>query len=158
MQFRRLPTQIPSFRASANGKWERACVFSLVLVVNLLLANERKLKGITKELQSIGGIVFWVLGIVITYTRVFNPLGRSGFFLVADTHLYKRLCPSVGPSVGASICPSVREHKSKSAETSVLDAFCACKWGNWGVDWGWMPLPTRPQRFLDPASLVLSVP
>ena len=24
-----------------------------------------------------------------------------------------------------------------------------------GVDWGWMPLPTRLQRYRDPASLVL---
>ena len=28
-------------------------------------------------------------------------------FLDATTHLYKRLCPSVGPSVGRSVCPSV---------------------------------------------------
>ena len=27
----------------------------------------------------------------------------------------------------------------------------------WGVDGGWMPLPTRPQRFCDPASLVVLV-
>ena len=25
----------------------------------------------------------------------------------------------------------------------------------WGVDGGWMPLPTRPQRYCDPVSLVL---
>ena len=25
----------------------------------------------------------------------------------------------------------------------------------WGVDGDWMPLPTRPQRYCDPASLVL---
>ena len=24
----------------------------------------------------------------------------------------------------------------------------------WGVDGGWMPLPTRPQRYCDPVSLV----
>ena len=29
-------------------------------------------------------------------------------FLVADTQLYKRLCPSVGPSVGPSVRPLVR--------------------------------------------------
>ena len=30
-----------------------------------------------------------------------------------------------------------------------------CVWsGVWGVDGGWMPLPTRPQRYCDPASLV----
>ena len=27
--------------------------------------------------------------------------------------------------------------------------------GSWGVDGGWMPLPTRPQQYCDPASLVL---
>ena len=26
--------------------------------------------------------------------------------------------------------------------------------GAWRVDGGWMPLPTRPQRYCDPASLV----
>ena len=26
-----------------------------------------------------------------------------------------------------------------------------------GVDWAWMPLPTRPQRYCDPASLVYVV-
>ena len=28
--------------------------------------------------------------------------------------------------------------------------------GAWGVDGGWMPLPTRPQRYCDPASLALT--
>ena len=40
----------------------------------------------------------------------------NGFF-VADTQLYKRLCPSVGPSV--------REHESKSGKMSILLAFWA---------------------------------
>ena len=30
-----------------------------------------------------------------------------------------------------------------------------CLWGAWGVHGGWMPLPTCPQRYCDPASLVL---
>ena len=29
--------------------------------------------------------------------------------------------------------------------------------GAWGVDGGWMPLPTRPQQCCDPASLVFHV-
>ena len=40
-------------------------------------------------------------------------------FLVADTQLYKRLCPSVGWLVGRS----VRGHESKSEEMSVLEHF-----------------------------------
>ena len=35
---------------------------------------------------------------------------------------------------------------------------CECVGGDWGCGWGeaggWMPLPTRPQRYCDPASLV----
>ena len=27
-------------------------------------------------------------------------------------------------------------------------------YGGWGVNGGWMPLPTHPQRYRDPASLV----
>ena len=30
--------------------------------------------------------------------------------------------------------------------------------GNWGVDGGWMPLPTRPQQFCHPAPLVFLLP
>ena len=75
-------------------------------------------------------------------------------FLVADTQLYKRLCLSVGRSVRPLVRLLVRGHKLKSEEISILDAICACEWGTCGVDWGWMPLPTRPQRHCDPASLV----
>ena len=39
-------------------------------------------------------------------------------FLVADTHLYKRLC--------LSICWYVSVHTSKSRKTSILKAFCEC--------------------------------
>ena len=34
-------------------------------------------------------------------------LKRKGF-LDATTHLYKRLCPSVGPSIHRSVCPVTR--------------------------------------------------
>ena len=30
-------------------------------------------------------------------------------------------------------------------------------WGAWGMDGGWMPLPTRLQRYCDPASLVKEI-
>ena len=46
-------------------------------------------------------------------------------FLVADTQLYKRLCPSVHWSVRWSI----RGQESKSAKMSVLDDFCVCVGG-----------------------------
>ena len=54
------------------------------------------------------------------------------FFLVADTQLYKRLCPSVHLSVG----PSVRERKLKSGKTSVLEAFWVCVYVGMGVGSG----------------------
>ena len=37
---------------------------------------------------------------------------------------------------------------------SVLNVFFLYVWGAWVMDGGWMPLPTRPQRYCDPASLV----
>ena len=30
-------------------------------------------------------------------------------------------------------------------------------WGAWHIDGGWMPLPTHPQRYCDPASLVFKL-
>ena len=46
--------------------------------------------------------------------------------------------------------------ESKSGKTSVLDAFMGIGVGGeaWGVDGSWMPLPTRPQQYCDPESLV----
>ena len=47
--------------------------------------------------------------------------------------------------------------KSKSGKTSVLDTFCVClcvRGEDWGLVGGWRPLPTRPQQYCDPASLV----
>ena len=49
--------------------------------------------------------------------------------------------------------------ESKRGKTSVLNTFSECssvKVGGEGVDGGWMPLPTHPQQYCDPASLVLS--
>ena len=84
----------------------------------------------------------------------------SVFVLVGHMQLCKILClsvvTSVSPSVRPYIGPLVRKHESKSGKTSVLDVFISrCVGvGAWGVDGGWMPLPTRPQRYCDPASLV----
>ena len=53
--------------------------------------------------------------------------------------------------------PPPHLHAQKASKKLVLDTFrvCLCVWdGGWGVDGGWMPLPTCPQRYCDPASLV----
>ena len=64
----------------------------------------------------------------------------------------KRLCPSVRPSVCLSVMIEM-----KSGKSSILDTFCVCLCvggGDYGLDGDWTPLPTRPQRHCDPASLV----
>ena len=67
---------------------------------------------------------------------------------------------SVSPLVQWSVGPLVLQHESKSGKTSGLESFCVCVCvgkglgGALGVDGGWIPLPTRPQRYCDPASLV----
>ena len=68
---------------------------------------------------------------------------------------------SVGPlvrwSVGLSVGPWVRGDRVNKWKTRVSDTVCVCLsvWG-WGlgVDGGRMPLPTRSQRYFDPASRV----
>ena len=75
-------------------------------------------------------------------------LGGRGF-LVADTQLYKRLCPSVGPSVGND-----RVEKWENELCVYVSVLGGGLGGALGVDGGWLPLPTRPQRYCDPASLV----
>ena len=76
-------------------------------------------------------------------------------FLVADMQLYKMDCSSLGlsthPSIGLSVCWSVMI-ESESGKLHILNTFCVC--GGWGVDGGWMPLPTCLQQYWDPASLV----
>ena len=67
---------------------------------------------------------------------------------------------SIGPLVHWSVGSLVRWSmviKLKSDETSFLKYFTSvCVCGNRGrvVDGGWMPLPSRPQPYCDPASLV----
>ena len=83
-------------------------------------------------------------------------------FLVADTQLYERLCPSlrlsihqsIGLLVHWSVGPSVMI-ELKSGKTSILDTFCVClcvRGGDWGLVGGWRPLPTRLQRYCNPTS------
>ena len=55
---------------------------------------------------------------------------------------------SVRPSVG----PSVQGHRVEKWENEHLRYVLGMGWGVYG---GWMPLPTRPQRYCDPASLVV---
>ena len=64
----------------------------------------------------------------------------------------------VRPSVRRSVRPSVRNARVEKWKNERFRCFFGyvCWWGGaWGVDGGWMPLPTRPQRYCDPASLVL---
>ena len=95
--------------------------------------------------------------------RYCDPASLVFMFLVADTQLYKRLCPSVrwsvGPSVRPSVRPSIRHgdrvEKWKNERFGYFLCMFVCGGGGgWGVDGGWMPLPTRPPRYCDPASLV----
>ena len=46
-------------------------------------------------------------------------------FLVADTQLYARLCPSIGPSVGLSVCPSFRGDRVERRENTHFDTEAA---------------------------------
>ena len=66
-------------------------------------------------------------------------------FLVADTQLYKRLCPSVRPSVCRSVRRSLEMIESKSWKTSVLEAFwvCVCVGRGVGCGW-WLAAPAHP--------------
>ena len=69
--------------------------------------------------------------------------------------LYKRLCQSVGLSVGLS--GVIKLKKCKFLMLQLL--LCVCNGeglgvGGWGEAGSWMPLPTRPQQYCDPASLV----
>ena len=54
--------------------------------------------------------------IVVFHMNVLNRSRTYSIFSVADTQLYKRLCPSVGPSFGPPVGPSVREHELKTQE------------------------------------------
>ena len=65
---------------------------------------------------------------------------RFHFFLVADTQLYKRLCPSVGPSVRRSVVIELKRGK-----TSVFDTFCVCLSVGSGFGCGWgLDAPAHP--------------
>ena len=69
--------------------------------------------------------------------------------------LYKRLFSSVGPlvrqSIGMSRKVGKRVFQRLGVYVSVLEGGLG---GVLGVDEGWLPLPTRPQQYCGPASLV----
>ena len=72
-------------------------------------------------------------------------------FLVADTQLYERLCPSVGPLIRWSVGGHLVEKWENEHFRYFVCEVCLCvKDGGWSVDGGWIPLPTRPQRYCDP--------
>ena len=69
--------------------------------------------------------IFFLIPFFVFFLFFFSSFLIFFFFLVADTQLYKSLCPSVGPSVGPSVNTSGKVWK------------CA-----------FSPLPTRPQLVL----------
>ena len=76
-------------------------------------------------------------------------------FLVADTQLYKSLCPSVRPSVG----PSVREHKSKSVKTRIsAPAHLSATGGRVSSLVALLLLPNRPRLDCRVSGLVFKKP
>ena len=71
----------------------------------------------------------------------------------------------VRPSIGRSVGWSVRL-ELKMQETRIYDAAVVieCVWvyvsvweGGWNEAGGWLPLPTHPQQYSDPASLVIFI-
>ena len=73
------------------------------------------------------------------------------FFSCEHTTLQEALSlrPSIGPC--AQVEKWENEHFRSFLCVSVLEGRLG---GALGVDGGWLPLPTRPQRYCDPASLV----
>ena len=63
--------------------------------------------------------------------------------LVAETQLYYRLCSSIGPSVRPLVHVLIPERVCGRLGCGIVDG-------------GWTLLPTRPQRYCDPAARVFS--
>ena len=90
-------------------------------------------------------------------------------FLDASLHLYKGVCPFVRRSVCPSVHPSVRPSDCRSINPSVFPSIMVQKRAFsllfvhvWVLRVlmcvrGWMPLPTRPQQYCDPPSLVFFI-
>ena len=98
------------------------------------------------------------------------PSRRPVQFLVADTELYKKLCPHVHPSINLSVHLSVRSSicssmctSQKVGKMSVLEScVCVCVGRGLGgalvVDGGWLPLPCPPfnNNIVTPRHLFIS--
>ena len=76
-----------------------------------------------------------------------NDIVRTIFslFLVADTQLYKKLCPSIRSSVRPLVRLSEAVIELKSGETSIFDTLCECLsvGGGLGCEWG-LGAPAHP--------------
>ena len=106
-------------------------------------------------------IYMLTLGIVVILSFFFHRHGEDEchtFFLVADTQLCERLCPSIRPYIHLSVRPFVR--RPSACCSTMLDIVCVCtsvKEGVWEWVWseagGLMLIATRLQRYCDPASL-----
>ena len=93
-------------------------------------------------------------------------VGRSVWIFFSCGHATVKEALPVGPSVCRFVGPSVRrsvtlELKTQKRVLRMLQLVlfvCECVGGGMGCGWGeaegWMPLPTRLQRYCDPASLV----
>ena len=98
------------------------------------------------------------------HSRQWNQwcFSRLSSFLVADTKLYKRLCPPIRWSVHPLVRPSVGPwwlsrkvwKRAFMMLQSWLSVFVIEHWVGDGMDRGCMRLPTRPQQYCDPASPV----
>ena len=130
-------------------------------------SRRRRKRKKKKSFLNIFSFYFIVLLFLSPY---FFPLRWNtilSILLVADTQFYKRLCPSVYPSVRWSrstarvVTLELKTRKTRIFDASVGDV-CVCVGGGRGCGWGeaggWMLLPNRLQRYCDPASLVFSCP
>jgi len=93
---------------------------------------------------------FWCSAVIRfsnQYLNFFAFFFPSSPFLVADTQLYKRLCPlvrwSVGPLVRWSVGPCQRVEKWENERFRSFLCMCLCWKGRWMGRWVWMGVGCR---------------